>query len=77
MSEARNFTGRTRRRTTRRSVRIVDRMARVLISVAGVGTILAVLGVSLFLIWVAAPLFLSARVEPVGSVEPDWQGNRP
>ena len=45
MPEQNSFTGRTRRRQTRRSVVLIDRLARSMISIGGVGTILAVLGV--------------------------------
>lgn len=57
------FSGRTRRRTTQRSVLLADRTARGLITVGGVATIAIVLGVCLFLFWVALPLFRPARVE--------------
>ena len=60
-----SFTGRTRERKTRRSVLIVDRLAQSLISVGGIGTIVAVLGVFAFLVWVVAPLFLPAKVDRV------------
>lgn len=63
------FTGRTRDRKTRRSVLIVDRLARTLISVGGIGTILAVLGVFVFLVWVVVPLFLPAKVDKVTGFE--------
>ena len=52
-----------RRRQTRRSVRIVDRLARNVIAVGGIGTILAISTVGVFLVWVVAPLFRSAHVE--------------
>ena len=58
-----SFTGRSRQRKTRRSVLVADRLARLLISVGGAGTIVAVLGVALFLVWVVVPLFLPAKVE--------------
>ncbi|MGL5094116.1 MAG: hypothetical protein ACRDD1_00910, partial [Planctomycetia bacterium] len=61
MSET-SFTGRKRDRKTRSSVRFADFAAQTLITVGGVGTILAVLGVCVFLFWVAAPLFLSPKV---------------
>ncbi|MDA8019871.1 MAG: ABC transporter permease subunit [Thermoanaerobaculia bacterium] len=58
-----SFTGRRRKRTTRASVVFADKAARILISVGGVGTILSVLGVALFLLWVVLPLFLPAKVD--------------
>lgn len=60
-----SFTGRGRRRSTRRSVLLADRLARTLISIGGVGTILAVSGVCLFLVWVVVPLFLPAGLDAV------------
>lgn len=65
---SRTFTGRTRRRRTRLSVRIADFLARALISVGGIGTIGAVLMVCVFLVWVVLPLFLSARLDLAGDV---------
>lgn len=49
-------------RTTRRSVRLNDRLARALITVGGWGTIISVLTVCLFLVWVTAPLILPASL---------------
>ena len=65
---ARTLTGRSRRRTTRPWVRATDAIARGLITVGGIGTIVAVLLVGAFLLAVALPLFRSAssRMERVG-----------
>ncbi|MCX7416964.1 MAG: ABC transporter permease subunit [Planctomycetia bacterium] len=60
------FTGRPRRRTTHSWVKAGDRLARVLITVAGVGTIAAVLLVGIFLLAVAVPLFRPARIAMAG-----------
>jgi phosphate transport system permease protein len=60
---AHSFTGRGRRRQTRRGVRIAERIARLLISIGGVGTILAVTLILVFLVWVVVPLFLGAKNE--------------
>ncbi len=57
------FTGRTRRRTRRPGVRFADALARGLITAGGIGTIIAVLLVGVFLLVVAAPLFRPARSE--------------
>jgi phosphate transport system permease protein len=57
-----SFTGRQRRRRTRRSVRIAERVAQALISIGGVGTILAVALIFVFLVWVIAPLFSSGKL---------------
>ncbi len=54
-----SFTGNRRERKPRRSVRVVDRLARSIITVGGVGSILAVSLVGVFLVVVAAPLFRS------------------
>ena len=61
-----------RRRTTRPTVRWADRTARWTIAVGGLGTILAVSFVALFLIWVVLPLFRGARASVVE--EHDWEG---
>lgn len=60
---ASSFTGRARQRKTSRKVLLQDRAARLLISVGGIGTIFAVLGVCVFLVWVVAPLFLPAKID--------------
>jgi phosphate transport system permease protein len=61
------FTGRKRRRTSLPWVRFSDALARGLITLGGIGTILAVLGVGVFLFVVAAPLFRQARVATLGA----------
>lgn len=63
-SKVPSITGRTRQRTTRWTVRLTDRLARILIAVGGIGTIAAVSLVCVFLIWVVVPLFLPAKVGP-------------
>lgn len=57
MSDRTTFTGRARRRRTKWSVRFGDRFAAGLITVGGIGTIAAVSGVCLYLLWTVAPLF--------------------
>jgi phosphate transport system permease protein len=57
---------RTRTHKTRWTVRIADRLASFFITVGGIGTILAVTGVFLFLAGVAFPLFRSGHVSPAG-----------
>jgi phosphate transport system permease protein len=73
MDDTPTFTGRSRRRTTRPWVRTGDRVARVLITLGGIGTIVAVLLVGVFLLAVALPLFRSAtaRVEATASLGAD------
>jgi len=56
------FTGRSRRRTTRSWVRVGDGLARTLITLGGLGTIVTVLLVAAYLLAVAIPLFLPARL---------------
>jgi phosphate transport system permease protein len=68
-----SFTGRGRRRT-RRSVRVAEQVAQVLISIGGIGTILAVVLIFVFLVWVIAPLFLPGRLG-VAEVQPLVAGN--
>ncbi len=57
-----SFTGHRRDRVPRRSVKIGDRLARLLITLGGVGSIVAVSLVGIFLIWVVLPLFLPASM---------------
>lgn len=59
------FTGRPRRRTTHPWVRGSDLVARVVITAGGIGTIVAVLLVCVFLLAVALPLFQRPWIEPV------------
>lgn len=72
MSGNKSFTGRRRDRTTSPAVKVTDRAAGWLITVGGITTILAVLGVALFLVWVVLPLFLSAEVEPETTHARTW-----
>ncbi|MFN0009198.1 MAG: ABC transporter permease subunit [Planctomycetota bacterium] len=71
-----SFTGRPRRRRTRRGVLVTERIARLLISAGGIGTILAVSLICLFLVWVVVPLFLGADVTRDGSPTPIATGAR-
>ena len=57
-----SFTGRARRRTTRPGVRFGDTLAHAVITLGGIGTIVAVLLVGLFLLAVALPLFRPASI---------------
>ena len=63
MTEITPITGRRRQRQTRWTVKLIDRLARRLIIVGGIGTIAAVLSVCVFLLWVAAPLMFSPQVD--------------
>lgn len=54
---------RRRNRKTRPAVKAADRVARLAITLGGIGTIIAVSTVCLFLVWVVLPLFGSTRLE--------------
>jgi len=73
---AKTFTGRRRERKTRPGVKVADRVARVLITLGGLGTILAVSTVCVFLVAVAWPLFSRARIDDGQQVDPPWQAMR-
>ena len=62
MNTKATFTGRARRRTTHPWVKAGDALARLLITLGGIGTIVAVLLVGVFLLVVALPLFRSAEI---------------
>lgn len=64
------FSGRTRQRRTRLSVRVADRVARGLISLGGLGVIIAVGFVFVFLAWVVVPLFMPGTLAPAGKAAP-------
>jgi phosphate transport system permease protein len=57
-----HFTGRAREHRNRVSVRVLDHVSRWLITVGGIGTIVSVSLVCVFLIWVVIPLFLPAEI---------------
>jgi phosphate transport system permease protein len=61
---------RARSRKTRRSVLLADMAARLLITLGGTGTILAVSLVCVFLAWVTVPLFRGAAVTSAGQFAP-------
>lgn len=67
--EKKTVTGRTRKRTTRAGVRWADKISRVLITCGGIGTIISVLTVCVFLLWVVLPLFRSASLTEVGQFD--------
>jgi phosphate transport system permease protein len=64
------FTGRKRDRKTKPHIKLLDRASEAVITVGGLGTIGAVLAVSLFLAWVVVPLFTGAEAEPVPAAVP-------
>lgn len=63
------FTGKKRRYSTKRSIKIMDSAAKILISLGGAGTIIAVAGVFIFLTSVVVPLFSRAELTPAQNVE--------
>jgi phosphate transport system permease protein len=76
MTATRSFTGRSRERKTRSTVRIGEVVARLLITVGGIGTIIAVGLIAVFLVWVVYPLFLPASVNnerQVPAVQLPWK----
>lgn len=58
---------RRRRRETRRGVWWAERTSRVLISIGGIGTIVAVTTICAFLVWVVWPLFQDADLQKAGA----------
>jgi phosphate transport system permease protein len=56
-------------RKTRTSVKAVDALARVLITLGGIGTIVAVSLVCVFLVWVVVPLFLAPSLPLAASYD--------
>jgi phosphate transport system permease protein len=69
MERKKSFTGHSRRRTTRLGVRLVEFLSRWLIRIGGIGTIVAVILVGVFLVWVAAPLFCSSSLSAPRTLE--------
>ncbi len=62
-----SFTGRHRARRTSLGVRVAEHVSKALITVGGIGTILAVTLILVFLVWVVVPLFRDAAVERGGT----------
>lgn len=60
---AKTLTGRVRRRKTTLRVKVSEVLARIFITAAGLGTILAIVTVCFFLVSVVLPLFQPGRVE--------------
>lgn len=52
-----------RKRNVSASVRIGEQLARALITLGGIGTVIAVTLIFVFLVWVVVPLFLGASIE--------------
>ena len=77
MSEPTSFTGRSRRRQTKWTVKYVDRLARGLIAIGGIGTIVAVFLVCFFLLSVVLPLFQGATVGAANELPATWKSLPP
>src|SRR5262249_7003284 len=72
-----SFTGYTRRRKTSRLVRLGEILSRLFITVGGIGTIVAIALVGIFLVWVTYPLFLGASVKEAKSSSLAEKSGRP
>jgi phosphate transport system permease protein len=68
MTEKSSFTGRSRRRRTTWRIRFGDLAAKICITLGGAGTIVAVLGVLVFLVSVVLPLAGDAKLEAQATV---------
>ena len=73
MSAPSTFTGRTRQRRTKWTVRAGDTFAHGLIVAGGIGTIVAVSMVCLFLVWSVLPLFESPAIEAFSDETSPWR----
>ncbi len=62
MSGAKAFSGRARKKKTTWSVRAGDVISRLMITVGGIGTLVAVSTVFLYLLWVAIPLLKPSEI---------------
>lgn len=72
-----SYTGRSRRKRTSWSVKFGDLAARVMITTGGIGTIVAVSLVFVFLGFVVLPLFYSASTGKVAEYEASWVADQP
>src|SRR6516164_4883099 len=67
-----HFTGYQRQRKTRMSVRFWEIFSRGLIAGGGIGTIVAIILVAVFLVWVASPLFFGATFQETATYKAPW-----
>jgi phosphate transport system permease protein len=72
-----SYSGYARRRKTSRAVRVGEFVSRLLITLGGIGTIIAVGTVCVFLVWVVVPLFRGGTVSPVGNLPPPDRRDAP
>ncbi len=70
-----SFTGVRRKRETRWAVKMADRVSTFFITAGGIGTIVAVSLVCVFLVWTAVPLFQSAQVSQAVQVRRAWSAD--
>src|SRR6267142_1034318 len=77
MDARQSFTGHSRRRKTSPLVRFGEVVSRLLITVGGIGTIIAVGMVCVFLVYVVYPLYLRASVRETESFPLSWKAARP
>jgi phosphate transport system permease protein len=73
----RAYTGRNRQRKTRFSIRAADCVSQIVINIGGLGTIVAVLGVFVYLAAVTLPLFESAQATPIELKRSPWNDTAP
>lgn len=69
MGSTERFTGKGREYSTKKRVKYADRLAGILITLGGLGTILAVTLVFVFLAWVVVPLFGSAEISSLRKLD--------
>src|SRR5271154_7009708 len=62
MEDKRAFTGRARERKTRKAIWVAEVVSRALITIGGIGTIVAVATVFVFLVWGVIPLLEPAAI---------------
>ncbi|HKI34767.1 MAG TPA: ABC transporter permease subunit [Gemmataceae bacterium] len=72
-----SYSGYTRRRKTSRLVRVGEVLSRVLITLGGIGTIVAVATVCVFLVWVVVPLFQGATIGRPSNLPPPGRRDVP
>ena len=68
------YSGYRRQRKTRLSVRLSESLSRLMITLGGIGTIIAIVLVCVFLVLVTVPLFTGAKTEPRGQQAVRWPG---
>ncbi|HMO35767.1 MAG TPA: hypothetical protein PKA06_06980, partial [Gemmatales bacterium] len=67
------FSGYQRQRKTRFSVRFSEICSRLLITLGGIGTIVAIILVCVFLVWVAVPLMFGSKSHSRPTVTTTWK----